>query len=147
MLSWTCILHTRRANPPVGRTVRVELTGEKILQLLKTLEGRPVFQKNPLFPKLYNPPEQILYLPLPPPIKALLPEIGYPDFCMEGLDLEGAYFRPVYFNLEGGVDLSLSPLHESIGGSVSFYGVYLYKKLRRIWAPSFSGVVRVTVSS
>jgi len=58
-------------DPEVGQTVRAELTGEKILQLLKTLEGKDIiFQKNPLFPNQYS-------------------VWGYHDFFMKGLDLRG----------------------------------------------------------
>jgi hypothetical protein len=113
-------------DPNVGETVRVQLSGEKILQLLETLEGvDKIYERNPLFPNNYK-------------------AWGAKSFWIEGLNLNNAYFRPVYFALEGGIDLTTSS--ESTGASVSFYGVYLYhKKKGVIWSPAGS-IAEVSIS-
>jgi hypothetical protein len=125
-------------DPKVGETVRVELTGEKILQLLKTLEGKNIIkQKNPLFPGDYY--ALGLLIPRPRPYN----RFPFTDFFLKGpLSFEGAYFRPVYIALEGGVDFTPFPtVKEVTGGSVSIYGAYLYHKKRGIvWQPTSSTV-------
>jgi hypothetical protein len=115
-------------DPNVGETVQVELTGEKILQLLKTLEGKErIYQKNPIFPGNYI-------------VK------GINDFFIKNLSFENAYFRPVYFSLEGGVDNGAIGYMQAVGGSVSFYGVYLYRRKRGVvWQPKLSPTVQVEV--
>jgi hypothetical protein len=115
-------------DPNVGETVQVELTGEKILQLLKTLEGKDkIYQKNPIFPNNYL-------------------ALGHRDFFMKGLGFEGAYFRPVYFSLEGGVDAFITNVGVRVIGSTSFYGAYFYHKKRGIiWMPTSSSKVQVNI--
>jgi hypothetical protein len=119
-------------DPKVGETVQVELSGEKILQLLKTLEGKDkIYQKNPLFPHNYE-----IFM--------------WTDFYIKELNLEGAFFRPVYFQLDAGVDnyVSSPNIAEKIITSASFYGAYLYhKKKGVIWGTAFSPTANVRIIS
>jgi len=113
-------------DPEVDERTVVRLEGSKILSLLKGL-GDTVYEKNPI------------------PRSTYLQYFLRYNFRITNLNLNGAYFRPVYVSLDGYIDCAIKDT--IVNGEYEVYGMYHYVKRKGIlWRPILSDPIVMNVS-